>query len=170
MGLIDRSVLPHEHQVSLSDGGLPKQAVPFAQVTVEGVTGDRQRNRKYHGGRDRAVCLFSLEMIEALRAEGHAISPGSAGENVTLAGLDWTRVKPGDRLSIGDYVLLEVMSYTEPCRQNARWFKGGDYGRIAQEKHPGWSRLYARVLVEGPVRTGDRVTVEMLKAERLPNT
>ncbi len=155
MGLIDRSVLPHEHQVSLSDGGLPKQAVPFAQVTVEGVTGDRQRNRKYHGGRDRAVCLFSLEMIEALRAEGHAISPGSAGENVTLAGLDWTRVKPGDRLSIGDYVLLEVMSYTEPCRQNARWFKGGDYGRIAQEKHPGWSRLYARVLVEGPVRTGE---------------
>ena len=165
MGVIDRSVLPHVHQVSLSDGGLPKQAVPFAQVTVEGVTGDRQRNRKYHGGRDRAVCLFSLEVIEALRAEGHAISPGSAGENVTLAGLDWSSVKPGDRLNIGNRVQLEVMSYTEPCRQNARWFKGGDYGKIAQEKHSGWSRLYARVLVEGSVRTGDRVTLERLKAE-----
>jgi len=170
MGGIDRSVFPHVHQVSLSDGGVPKQAVPFAQVTVEGVTGDRQRNRKYHGGRARAVCLFSLEVIDALRAEGHTIRPGSAGENVTLAGLDWPRLKPGDRLTIGDRVRLEITSYTEPCRQNARWFKDGDYGRIAQEQHPGWSRLYAQVLAEGSVREGDRVVVDMLRAEELLNT
>jgi len=167
---MNRPAFPHVHQVSLSDGGVPKHAVPHAHVTVEGVAGDRQRNRKYHGGRERAVCLFSLEVIDALRAEGHAIRPGSAGENVTLAGLDWSCLRPGDRLTIGDRVRLEITSYTEPCRQNARWFKGGNYGRIAQEQHPGWSRLYARVLVEGSVREGDRVTADMLNAGEWLNT
>lgn len=159
MGAIKRPDFPHVHQVSLSDGGVPKHAVSSAQVTIEGLTGDRQRNRKYHGGPARAVCLFSLEVIEALRAEGHSIGPGSAGENLTVTGLDWSRLKPGDHLSIGDHVQLEIMSYTAPCRLNGQWFKDGKYERIAEETHPGWSRLYARVLREGTVRTGDRVVV-----------
>ena len=150
---------PHVHQVSLSNGGVPKLAVPSAQVTLNGLAGDRQRNRKYHGGPDRAVCLYSLEVIEALRAEGHSIGPGSSGENVTVAGLDWPQLKPGDRLTIGGQLQLEIMSYTTPCRYNAQWFKDGDYERIAEETHPGWSRLYARVLREGTVRPGDRVVL-----------
>lgn len=152
--------IPYVHQVSLSDGGVPKSAALSAQVACDGLVGDRQRNRKYHGGPDRAVCLFSLEVIEALRAEGHSIGPGSSGENLTLAGLDWFLMRPGDRLRIGEQVQLEITSYTTPCRYNAQWFKGGDYERIAEESHPGWSRLYARVLHEGTVRPGDRVVVE----------
>ncbi len=157
MGVMNQSDFPHVHQVSLSDGGVPKRAVAAAQVTMEGLAGDRQRNRKIHGGPDRAVCLYSLGVIEALRAEGHSIGPGSAGDNVTIAGLDWARLGPGDRLSIGDHVQLEIMSYTTPCRLNGQWFKDGDSTRMAQETHPGWSRLYARVLIEGEIRTGDRV-------------
>ena len=137
MGLTRRPGFPHVHQVSLSDGGVPKRAVPAAQVSVEGLTGDRQRNRKFHGGPDRAVCLYSLEIIEALRAEGHSIGPGSAGENLTIAGLDWARLKPGDRLNIGADLQLEVMSYTTPCRVNGQWFKDGNSARMAQEAHPG---------------------------------
>lgn len=151
---------PHVHQISVSDGGVPKLPVPEARITVQGVAGDRQRSLKYHGGVDRAVCLYALEVIEALRAEGHAVAPGSCGENLTLSGLDWARLKPGDRLRIGTDVRLEVMSYTDPCKQNARWFVDGDFLRISQKKHHGWSRLYARVLAEGMVRPGDEVTAE----------
>lgn len=157
MSVTKQSGVPHVHQVSLSDGGVPKRAVPNAQVTVDGLTGDRQRNRKIHGGPDRAVCLYSLEVIEALRAEGHSIGPGSAGDNLTIAGLDWACLIPGDRLSIGEHVQLEIMSYTTPCRLNGQWFKDGDSTRMAQEAHPGWSRLYARVLVEGKIGIGDPV-------------
>lgn len=164
--VVKRLTTPHLHQVSLSDGGVPKQAVPSAGVTLNGLTGDRQRNRKYHGGQDRAICLYSLELIEALRAEGHSISPGSTGENLTLAGLDWSQLKPGDRLAVGDHLQLELTSYTTPCRLNAQWFKDGDFERIAQKAYPGWSRLYARVLVEGSVRAGDAVTLcDELKPE-----
>jgi len=151
---------PHVHQINVSDGGVPKLPVPKAYITVQGVAGDRQRSVQYHGGVDRAVCLYALEVIEALRVEGHAVAPGSCGENLTLAGLDWARLKPGGRLSIGPDVRLEVTSYTVPCKQQTQWFKDGDFMRISQKKHPGWSRLYARVLAEGVVWPGDTVTVE----------
>jgi MOSC domain-containing protein YiiM len=157
MNLMKQPAFPYVHQVSVSDGGVPKHAVSEAWVTVAGLTGDRQRNRKFHGGPDRAVCFYSLEIIEALRAEGHSIRPGSAGENLTVAGLDWAHVKPGDRLAIGADLRLEITSYTEPCRLNGQWFKDGNSARMAQEAHPGWSRLYARVLVEGIVHPGDQV-------------
>lgn len=139
---------------------MPKLPVPEARITVNGVSGDRQRNLEAHGGPDRAVCLFSLEVIEALQAEEHSIKPGSSGENLTIAGLEWAELKPGDRLRIGDAVRLEIVKYTEPCRFNAQWFRDGNFNRINQKKHPGWSRLYARVLAEGMVKPGDPVTVE----------
>ncbi|ODT45264.1 MAG: sulfurase [Nitrospira sp. SCN 59-13] len=161
-----RWAAPYVHQVSVSDGGVPKGAVLSAVITTDGLTGDRQRNRKYHGGKDRAVCLYSLELIEALRAEGHPIGPGSSGENLTVAGLDWQHMAPGDRLTIGAQVRLELTSYTTPCRLNASWFKDGDFRRIAQEVHPGWSRLYAKVLNEGVVKPGDAVVVEARSGER----
>jgi MOSC domain-containing protein YiiM len=147
------------HQISVSNGGVPKLAIPEARITVQGIEGDRQRSVAIHGGPDRAVCLFSLEVIEALRGEGHPIAPGSAGENLTLAGIQWPLIKPGARLKVGP-VLLEIVSYTAPCEHNARWFHDGRFSRISQKKHPGWSRVYARVLGEGVVRQGDPVSLE----------
>lgn len=151
---------PHLHQISVSDGGVPKLPVAEARITVTGVSGDRQGHPDIHGGVDRAICLYSLEVIEALRAEGHTIMPGSSGENLTIAGLDWAQLKPGDRLRIGDSVRLELVSYTSPCKYNAQWFVDGNFSRISQKLHPGWSRTYARVLAEGVVRPGDAVIVE----------
>jgi MOSC domain-containing protein YiiM len=61
---------------------------------------------------------------------------------------------------VGETVQLEIVSYTAPCKHNARWFLDGNFTRISQKKHPGWSRVYARVLAEGPVRVGDAVHIE----------
>ena len=141
-----------------SPGGVPKLPVAEARITADGMEGDRQRNLKYHGGPDRALCLYSAERIESLRAEGHPIAPGSTGENVTIAGLDWSRVVPGVRLRLGG-VVVETTSYAEPCRTIRGSFLGGRSGRIGRKKWPGWSRVYARVLVGGALRVGDVVEV-----------
>lgn len=154
-----RPPYPHVHQINVSEGGLPKLPVLEAKITKQGVEGDRQRNLKVHGGPDRAVCLFSLELIERLQDEGHSIGPGSSGENLTLAGLTWEEVSPGIRVTIGPDVRLEIASYCAPCELNACWFRDGEYDRIAQKKNPGWSRLYARVLRGGVVRPGDAVEI-----------
>jgi MOSC domain-containing protein YiiM len=157
------------HQISVSNGGVPKLSVPEANVSWEGVAGDRQRSRLIHGGPDRAVCLFSLERIDALRAEGHPIAAGSSGENLTLVGVNWDTLKPGVRLRIGESVRLEIVSYTSPCEHNARWFRDGDFSRISQKRYPGWSRLYARVLTEGLIKRGDPVSLEDTAAPLTPD-
>lgn len=154
-----RPPYPHVHQINVSDGGVPKRPVLEARMTEKGVEGDRQRNLTVHGGPDRAVCLFSLELLERLQDEGHPIDAGSSGENLTLAGLDWDFIRPGVVLSVGPEVLLEVTSYTVPCRHNVPWFRDGDYQRISQKKNPGWSRVYAKVLRDGLVRPGDAVKI-----------
>jgi len=156
-----RPPYPHVHQINVSDGGVPKLPVLEAKVTEHGLVGDRQRNLKVHGGPHRAVCLFALEVIERLQDEGHLIDPGSAGENLTLAGLTWEKLEPGVQLAIGPEVVVEVTGYTAPCSNNARWFRDGDYSRISQKRNPGWSRVYARVLQGGIVRPGDEITVEL---------
>ncbi len=138
-------------------GGVPKQPVPQTEVTIQGVRGDTQRDRRYHGGPTRAVSLFSYERIQALQAEGHAIAPGTTGENLTISGLDWDMLQVGDCLRIGDRLRIEITGYAAPCSNIIDSFHNGQFTRISQKVHPGWSRLYARVLVEGLVREGDVV-------------
>lgn len=138
------------HSINVSDGGVPKHAVGSAWIDVEGVEGDRQRDLRYHGGPNRAVALYSLELVRSLRLEGHPIAPGSIGENLTLSGLDWARMIPGARVHVGD-VLLELTAYAAPCKKIAGSFASEAFTRVSQKVHPGWSRLYARVLQPGRV-------------------
>jgi MOSC domain-containing protein YiiM len=144
-------------QVSVSAGGAPKRAVSRATVTRLGLEGDAHRDRAHHGGPDRALCLFALEPIEALQAEGHAVEPGTLGENLTVAGLAWAEVEPGAVFRVGAAVVLRVTDFTSPCATIRRVFLGGDASRVSQARHPGWSRVYARVLVPGVVAPGDPV-------------
>jgi MOSC domain-containing protein YiiM len=141
----------------VSPGGVPKRPVESAEVTARGVAGDAQRDHEHHGGPDRALCLFAMETIRALQAEGHPVEPGHIGENLTVEGLDWVAVKPGARLLLGDDVLLEITRYTSPCLNIRASFTGGNYGRVSQKLHPGSSRVYARVLRTGAIRRGDPV-------------
>ena len=118
------------YQISVSGGGVPKVGVEAAEVTINGIVGDRQRNRRFHGGPRRADCLFSWEHIQALQGEGHPIYPGSIGENLTLAGLDWSQLVPGVCLRLGESVVLEITSYTVPCKNIVDSFTAGEIGRV----------------------------------------
>ena len=146
-------------QINTSPGGVPKRAVRTVEVGPLGLGGDGVNHPKIHGGPDRAVCLWALERILALQAEGHPVFPGAAGENVTLVGLDWAALVPGAVLDLGDGVRLEIASYVTPCRTIADFFTERRFKRISHERHPGWSRLYARVLQPGTLTTGDPVRV-----------
>ena len=144
------------HSINLSNGGVPKLAREAGDVRFTGLAGDRQRDLRYHGGPLRAVSLYSLELIHALQAEGHPIEVGSIGENLTLAGIDWDRMVPSARVEVAE-VLLELTAYAAPCANLLPSFRDGEFKRVSQKLHPGWSRLYARVLREGTVRTGTAV-------------
>jgi MOSC domain-containing protein YiiM len=145
-------------QISVNPkGGVPKQGVLQARLQFNNVEGDKQRNTQFHGGPERAVCLFSWEVIRELQDEGHPIDCGTAGENLTISGMDWSALAPGVRLQIGEETLIEITRPTTPCKTIAASFIDGDFNRISHKKFPNATRYYARVLREGLVRAGDEV-------------
>lgn len=140
------------------NGGVPKHSVASTRLLAGGVEGDKQNHRRFHGGPMRAVCLYSLELIEELQKEGHDISPGSTGENLTLSGVDWSELKSGVALQVGK-TQIELTKTAAPCQQIAGSFSEGEFTRISQKTYRGWSRWYAKVLVEGEVCVGDEVSI-----------
>jgi MOSC domain-containing protein YiiM/SAM-dependent methyltransferase len=148
--------------VNLNDGGVPKPPVDRAHIGQLGLAGDGHHDTVNHGGEMAAVCLYSQEAIERVRADGHRAFPGAYGENLTLLGIAWGELKGGDRLAIGngeDGPLLELTTYATPCETQAHWFVGGRIGRISHAAYPQDARFYARVLRDGDVAPGDPVTV-----------
>lgn len=149
------------HQVAVSPGGVPKLAVDSARVTTSGLAGDDQADKKHHGGPEQHICLYSLEAIEALVAEGHPIFAGATGENLTISGLDWDRLARGQQMQIGEQVVLEITWPSIPCGKNSQWFRDGDSTRMSHDLWPGWSRWYAKVITPGEVKAGDTVAVKV---------
>jgi MOSC domain-containing protein YiiM len=71
-------------------------------------------NRHSVGGR-REVCLFDQETYDALTGEGMAVHPGSFGENLTLRGIPFAEIKPGDHLKVGESAVIEITMVRKPC-------------------------------------------------------
>jgi MOSC domain-containing protein YiiM len=144
--------------VNVSDGGVPKRAVHRAHVSPGGMAGDRQRDLEHHGGERRALRLYSADLLEALRAEGHDVGAGSTGENLTIRGVPWEAMGVGVRFRAGE-VEGEVTGYAHPCHNLRPFFVDARVSRISQKTHPGWSRVYARVLRGGTIAAGDAFVV-----------
>ena len=147
------------HSINVSDGGVSKSMVESADIMNSGVEGDFNRFRSNKGGdADRAVCIFSLELIQRLKNEGHPIEIGSTGENLTIRGVDWDSLSEGTRLEIGD-VVLELSEPCAPCSKIGESFIGRRFDRVDHNQEYGWSRWLARVLREGRVSVGDSVNI-----------
>ena len=157
-GQLPRRIEGSVVRLSVSKGGLPKNSIDVAEVGWRGVDGDRQASRDHHGRPWQALCLWSTEVIDAFRADGHPLAPGLAGENITITGLPWAEVRPGVDLRVGT-VLCRVSSYAIPCKQNRDWFKDGRFDLMHHSKGP-VSRVYATVLEPGRIAVGDAAVLE----------
>ena len=150
-------------QLNSSQGGVPKKSIEGAYVGWKGVEGDRQATRKHHGRPFQALSLWSAEVMEVLRTEGHQVVPGSAGENITVSGINWSDVRPGTRVRIGE-VLCDISSYAVPCKQLADLFVDRDFNRIHHDRDlenaTASCRVYATVIERGNVAAGDPISFE----------
>ena len=139
-------------QLNVSPGGMPKLKVESARVTRFGVEGDVQKNLKYHGGPNRAVCIYSEELYAWLREQGIDLQNGSVGENFTTRGIDLSALVKGDRLRVGE-CLIELTDIRVPCRNLNKW------DPKLLETIKGRSGWVAKVIEEAEVRPGDEITV-----------
>jgi MOSC domain-containing protein YiiM len=141
-------------QLNISSGGMPKKPIAEAMVSVDGVKGDWQKNRKYHGGPNRAVCIYSEELYQGLRDDGVKVQNGDIGENFTTRGINLQHLKKGDRLKVGECV-IEITDIRIPCFQLKKWDVD------LPELIVGRSGWVAKVVKEGMVKQGDLITVQV---------
>jgi MOSC domain-containing protein YiiM len=100
----------------------------------------------------RQVSLLPLESILKMRERGLEVGPGSFAENLTVEGLNFSELRIGTRLQVGEAV-LEISQIgkncPEPCEVSRR------IGICIMPKQG----VFARVIKGGKVRVGDEVRI-----------
>jgi MOSC domain-containing protein YiiM len=108
-----RNTGPYILAVSISAGGIPKRPEEQALALASGLVGDG-RNHAKHIRPDRAISLWDHEIMQDLIREGFSLTPGAAGENLTVVGLHVQALAPGTLLKIGK-VVIKLKQPRKPC-------------------------------------------------------
>lgn len=122
------------------------------------LVGDRQADLVNHGGEDKAVYGFSYDHYAYW--QGILNKPdlvyGQFGENLTVEGLDETKLCIGDQLKIGS-CLLEISQPRIPCFKLGMIMGVEDMPRLF--KQHGATGIYFRVLEEGEMTAGSPLLI-----------
>lgn len=153
-------------QIGVSQGGVPKFAVPRARVTEEGLEGDGHAHPEFHGGPRQALLFIAAEGIEELKQLGFPLFPGALGENITTTGLEHRTWRIGQRWQVGSEVVVEFTKVRVPCKTLNRYGAGtiqkavyDDLVKAGDPSSPHWglSGCYARILQGGVIQAGDKI-------------
>jgi len=128
--------------------GERKHVIPKGELRAEhGLVGDS------HAGTGRQVSLLADESIEKMRVEGLAFKPGDFAENLTISGIELYTLPVGARLRVGPDALLEVTQIGKTCHADC------EIMRLAGRCIMPTEGIFARVLIGGKVKAGDRIEV-----------
>jgi len=136
------------------EGSLPDPEDRYLRTPLEsaslvagcGIDGDRKG-----GNPKRNLNIMSYETLEALREEGFNTSPGQMGEQIVIQGLDLSKLEAGDRLTIGDAAIVEILSHRTGCQRFEHI-----QGKTAQQA-AGRMGIMAKVITGGNIAVGDSV-------------
>jgi len=96
----------------------------------------------------RQVSFLAGEEIDRMKEKGLSLQPGAFGENIITRGIDWTKVKIGGRVCIGN-TELEVTQIGKECHTPcAIYYAAGEC--IMPDKG-----VFAKVLKGGEIRAQD---------------
>lgn len=156
LGLFVGSIrpLPPEGQPT----GMFKEPVEQARVGVDGIVGDRQGDRRVHGGPEKAVHLFTQEAYDRISAErpdiAEQLRPGVFGENLSTRGLTEADACISDVFALGS-ARIQISQPRSPCwKIDNRLDTVNMVPLINDLGCPGW---YFRVLTEGDITVGDEL-------------
>lgn len=139
------------------DTALIKEQVPnslfLGRTNLEG---DGQADLVHHGGEDKAVCVYPQEHYLYWEKELQTKLPEAVfGENFSVLGMEEAEVHIGDVFEVGEAV-VQISQPREPCYKPAARLGIKELPQLIREN--GFSGYYLRVLKEGTVAPGDKVT------------
>jgi MOSC domain-containing protein YiiM len=126
--------------------GATKKPVDRARFIVDwGIDGDA-----HAGEGDRQVSLLAGERIDQVRTVLPDLEEGAFAENIIARHIQLSGIKVGDRLGLGDTVLLEITQIGKECHDSGCPIMKATGDCIMPREG-----LFARVLRGGMVRKGD---------------
>ncbi len=134
-----------------------KKPVQQAFLSKGGFHGDGVADKKHHGGPDRAVCIYPFEHYALWEKEfGVTLPPAAFGENLTLTNVLEEEICIGDILQIGE-AIIQVTQGRVPCNTIDRRIEMAPFLKAIVKT--GLTGYLCRVLEEGMIASGDKVTV-----------
>lgn len=102
----------------------------------------------------RQVSLLDMQSIARIREKGLDVDPGNFAENITTDGIRLWELPIGTHLQLGEQVVVEVTQIGKECHNRcAIYYKAGDCIMPREG-------VFARVLEEGKIRSGDPISIE----------
>ncbi|OGX30329.1 MAG: hypothetical protein A2705_02790 [Omnitrophica WOR_2 bacterium RIFCSPHIGHO2_01_FULL_52_10] len=153
-------MLPRIISINISKGGIPKLPVSSVRLIASGLEGDGHNHAK-HNSPLQAVCLQDIEKLIDLSRNGYSLSPGKAGENLTVENLRVNNLPVGTMLQFSGGVLLEISKVRKPC-----YVMDAIAVRL-KEDAIGRHGMYAKVIKEGFLSVGE--TIEAIRPDPVDN-
>ena len=135
--------------------GTEKQRIAEGHFIKEfGIEGDA------HGGSwHRQVSLLSYDKVEAFNRQGADVEDGAFGENLVVAGIDFSALPVGTRLKAGT-AELEMTQIGKECHSHCNIYRRMGDCIMPREG------VFAKVVKAGIIRPGDAMEVELPSANR----
>ena len=107
--------MAHVEAVCLSHkkGIVKKEMDNIALIENWGIDGDA-----HAGDWHRQVSLLAGESIDTVKETLPTLKNGAFAENIITRGIDLTTLKIGDRLQVGDTVILEITQIGKECHNS----------------------------------------------------
>jgi len=148
-----RNVPWHDRVVTTAIWKQPaKGRIAAAGVNLDG---DGQADRRVHGGPTKAIYAYAIEDYHWWADQiGSPLTPGTFGENLTVAGIDLGAAVVGERWQIGN-ITARVTEPRIPCfKLGIRMGDAAFVGRFADAARPG---TYLAIERAGDVEAGDPI-------------
>ncbi|WP_028400782.1 MOSC domain-containing protein [Ectobacillus panaciterrae] len=137
--------------------GICKEAVEEVFLSKAGFHGDDVAHKQFHGGPDRAVCIYSHEHYTLWENEFGVQFPDAAlGENLTVTHMLEKDVCIGNTYQVGE-AIIQVTQGRIPCNTISR--RVGIPEILGKIVETGYTGYLCRVLKEGYVRKDSPITL-----------
>jgi MOSC domain-containing protein YiiM len=128
--------------------GIKKKNVRTAKISIErGIEGDA------HGITHRPISLLPFESFVKVQHPDLDINPGDFAENITTVGVDFTKIKIGTMVHIGESVEIKITQIGKKCHHSC--IIRETVGDCIMPREG----VFGRVLRGGDIREGDLVEV-----------
>lgn len=106
------------------------------------------------GDKERQVSLLAKESIDKVIKRGISLEPGDFAENITTEGIDLLKLKTGDKIFIGDNVVLKVTKIGKECISPCAIYY--TLGECIMPKEG----IFTKVISGGIVKVEDRIIIK----------